>query len=146
LLYSVLTQGSYAANIAGIIAKHQITNGGPVILYQPENEYSGSVGVPFPSAEYMQYVEDQARNAGVVVPLISNDGSPYDHNVPGSGEGEVGMYPMRQPCTLEAVGLSNARIKISMGMTATPLVSTAATPILGPLTVSRRTITSCTSK
>ena len=33
---------NYVRNIAGIIAKAQITNGGPVILLQPENEYSQS--------------------------------------------------------------------------------------------------------
>jgi beta-galactosidase len=30
---------SYAANVAAMIAKAQITNGGRVIFYQPENEY-----------------------------------------------------------------------------------------------------------
>lgn len=89
LQQSPLIVASYASNIGKIIAKHQITNGGPVILYQPENEYSGAVGVPFPNAAYMQYVEDQARNAGVVVPFVSNDASPDGHNAPGTGEGEV---------------------------------------------------------
>jgi len=36
---------NYAANIGATIAKAQITNGGPVILFQPENEYSGSTGI-----------------------------------------------------------------------------------------------------
>lgn len=36
---------NYAAHIGATIAKAQITNGGPIILFQPENEYSGSVGV-----------------------------------------------------------------------------------------------------
>ena len=35
---------NYAANIGAIIAEGQITNGGPVILMQPENEYSGGYG------------------------------------------------------------------------------------------------------
>ncbi|KAK3062696.1 hypothetical protein LTR53_019247, partial [Teratosphaeriaceae sp. CCFEE 6253] len=45
---------NYAANIGRIIAKAQITNGGPVILVQPENEYTGAAAnVPeFPDAEY----------------------------------------------------------------------------------------------
>ncbi len=30
---------SYAANVAAIIAKAQINNGGKVIFYQPESEY-----------------------------------------------------------------------------------------------------------
>ena len=65
------------ANVAGVIAKAQITNGGPVILLQPENEYSqGDTGAPtyFPDPVYFKYVEDQYRNAGIVVPFISNDG------------------------------------------------------------------------
>jgi hypothetical protein len=75
-----------------IIAKHQITNGGSVILYQPENEYSGAVGVKFPNADYMQYVEDQARKAGIVVPFISNDASAGGRNAPGTGKGAVDIY------------------------------------------------------
>ncbi|KAF2227033.1 putative beta-galactosidase [Elsinoe ampelina] len=68
---------NYIANMAGIIAKAQITNGGPVILYQPENEYSqADSNVVFPDSDYFQYVIDQARNAGIVVPLISNDNAP----------------------------------------------------------------------
>ncbi|KAI0018839.1 beta-galactosidase precursor [Xylariomycetidae sp. FL0641] len=83
---------NYAANMGAIIAKAQITNGGPVILYQPENEYTIGLTLPFPSGEYMQYVEDQARDAGVVVPFISNDAAPLGHNAPGSGLGEVDIY------------------------------------------------------
>jgi beta-galactosidase GanA len=76
---------NYVANIGKSIAGAQITNGGPIILVQPENEYTGATtAVPeFPDAVYMQYVEDQLRNAGIVVPLISNDASPKGHNAPG---------------------------------------------------------------
>lgn len=85
---------SYMAHIASTIAKAQITNGGPVILYQPENEYSGSCcGVtPFPDGVYMQYVENQARNAGIVVPFINNDNHPHGYNAPGTGAGAVDIY------------------------------------------------------
>ncbi len=80
------------ANMGRIIAEAQITNGGPVILYQPENEYS--LGVPglFPDGDYMEYVEEQARRAGIVVPMISNDAAPLGHNAPGSGKGAVDIY------------------------------------------------------
>lgn len=88
-----LTVISYIAHVAATIAKYQITNGGPIILYQPENEYSGSSGnVTFPDPVYMQYVLDQARNAGIVVPFISNDASASGHNAPGTGEGSVNIY------------------------------------------------------
>lgn len=84
---------SYIANVAATIANAQITNGGPVILYQPENEYTGACcNVNFPDGGYMQYVIDQARNAGIVVPMLSNDASPKGHNVPGSGTGQVDIY------------------------------------------------------
>lgn len=83
------------ANIAAKIAKAQITNGGPVILYQPENEYSRGEGIPFPNKKYMQYVVDQARKAGIVVPLINNDAFPGGTGAPGTGEGEVDIYVSR---------------------------------------------------
>ncbi|KAI2469735.1 glycoside hydrolase family 35 protein [Annulohypoxylon bovei var. microspora] len=83
---------NYIAQIGSIISRAQITNGGPVILYQPENEYTVGVSIPFPSAKYMQYVEDQARNAGIVVPLISNDAAALGRNAPGTGLGEVDIY------------------------------------------------------
>lgn len=74
----------YVASVSAIIAKAQITNDGPVILLQPENEYSGAEpGVTFPDAAYMQYVEDQYRNGGIIVPLLSNDAYPGGHNAPG---------------------------------------------------------------
>jgi hypothetical protein len=79
--------------VAGAIAKAQITNGGPVILYQPENEYTnGANGFPVPNGQYMQDVMDQARDAGVVVPMISNDQAPRGNSAPGSGLGAVDIY------------------------------------------------------
>jgi hypothetical protein len=84
---------SYMSNMAKIISKYQITNGGPVILYQPENEYTGSAnGYKVPDGQYMQDVINQARDAGVVVPMISNDQSPNGDDAPGSGVGAVDIY------------------------------------------------------
>jgi len=74
---------NYAARIGAIIAKAQITNGGPVVLVQPENEYTQGVTPEFPDAEYFGYVEAQLRNASIVVPFISNDASPKGHFTPG---------------------------------------------------------------
>lgn len=89
----MLTSISYMANVAGTIAKAQITNGGPIILFQPENEYSlACCGVNFPDPKYMQYVEDQARNAGIVIPLMNNDAWAGGHNAPGTGVGAVDIY------------------------------------------------------
>ncbi|KAJ5613996.1 hypothetical protein N7528_007650 [Penicillium herquei] len=87
---------NYMSNVASTIAKAQITNGGPIILYQPENEYSGACcyvsDSEFPDPYYMQYVEDQARNAGVVIPLMNNDAGAEGHNAPGTGIGQVDIY------------------------------------------------------
>ncbi len=68
------------ANIAAAIAKAQITNGGPVILVQPENEYSGSYGTVtggFPNPTYFAYVKKQLRDGGIIVPFINNDACGY---------------------------------------------------------------------
>ncbi|KAK5007345.1 hypothetical protein LTR28_005405, partial [Elasticomyces elasticus] len=76
---------NYARSINQIIAKAQITNGGPVILVQPENEYfQADPGIDFPNPSYFGYVEDQIRSAGIVVPLLSNDAYPHGYFAPGS--------------------------------------------------------------
>ena len=80
------------ANVGKTLAAAQITNGGPIILVQPENEYTASKVEPFPDGEYMQYVQDQIRDAGIVVPFISNDANPGGHNLPGSGPGAMDIY------------------------------------------------------
>lgn len=68
---------NYVSAIAKIIAGAQITNGGPIIMVQPENEYTSWLSVTdFPSPmhrEYMAYVEQQFRNTGIVVLFLSND-------------------------------------------------------------------------
>lgn len=84
---------NYVRQIAQIIAKAQIANGGPVILFQPENEYSQAISdVTFPDREYFQSVEDQYREAGITVPFISNDAAPRGYLTPGSGNGSVDIY------------------------------------------------------
>lgn len=83
---------SYMHHICSIIAKAQITNGGPVILFQPENEYSAAVDVPFPNHKYLKYVNDQARKAGIVVPLVNNDAWQGSTGAPGTGPGAVDIY------------------------------------------------------
>ncbi|QKX55508.1 uncharacterized protein TRUGW13939_02601 [Talaromyces rugulosus] len=81
---------TYYSNTTSLIAKYQISNGGPVILLQPENEYTGSNNEFEPS--YMQYIMDEARSNGIVVPFLSNDPGPYGHNAPESGVGAVDVY------------------------------------------------------
>ncbi|KAL2851105.1 beta-galactosidase extracellular [Aspergillus pseudoustus] len=76
----------YMSSLCESFAKAQITNGGPIILFQPENEYLGTDG------EYMQYIIDQARSAGIVVPFLNNEIGPNGKNAPGTGVGEVDIY------------------------------------------------------
>ena len=83
----------YVQQIGQIIAKAQITNGGPVILLQPENEYSQATSnIFFPDPGYFASVEQQYRNAGIVVPFVSNDAFPHGYFAPGAGEGAVDIY------------------------------------------------------
>ncbi|TQS33842.1 hypothetical protein Golomagni_05799, partial [Golovinomyces magnicellulatus] len=83
---------NYMKHVCSIIAKHQITNGGPIVLFQPENEFSGGINGPYPNGQYMQYVINQARSAGIFVPMINNDVSPSGNYAPGSGSGQMDIY------------------------------------------------------
>ena len=74
------------ANIGSTIAKAQITNGGPVILVQPENEYTYTESQGPPSPGYFEAIIQLLRHAGIVVPLISNDASPQGNDAPGTPE------------------------------------------------------------
>ena len=67
-------------------------NGGPVILFQPENEYSGAVdSISFPDLNYFQEVMDGFHEAGIVVPMMSNDAFTGGHDN-GTGIGSVDIY------------------------------------------------------
>ncbi|KAL4787125.1 beta-galactosidase [Aspergillus varians] len=90
------------------IAKGQITNGGPVILFQPENELTlcvnttgytqlnnmtvGGIDSSCLSKEYMAYVEEKYREAGIVVPYIINDAFSVGNFAPGTGLGAGDIY------------------------------------------------------
>ncbi|KUL82910.1 hypothetical protein ZTR_10382 [Talaromyces verruculosus] len=104
------TTKNYVTTISKIIEKAQITNGGPVIMLQPENEYSSWPGLnttTFPSdmnKEYMAFVEQQFRYAGIEVPFIVNDNLAEGYFAPGSGVGAVDIYgidsyPLRWDCS-----------------------------------------------
>ena len=83
----------YQQKLGQTIAAAQITNGGPIVLVQPENEYSYPYGdIVFPNHEYFAYVESQLRNAGIVVPFIDNDAGPQGLFAPGNGTGSVDIY------------------------------------------------------
>jgi len=56
-------------HIVPIVARHQITNGGSVLMLQVENEYSQDQG----SQQYMQHLIDWAHADGITVPIFHND-------------------------------------------------------------------------
>ncbi|KAE8351357.1 putative beta-galactosidase B [Aspergillus coremiiformis] len=68
----------YWAKVSELIAPHLITNGGNIILYQVENEYSEQwLNIEtresnVPAQEYMQYLQDVARENGIDTPLFHN--------------------------------------------------------------------------
>jgi Glycosyl hydrolases family 35/Fibronectin type III domain len=86
------------AEIDAIIAPHQITHGGDVILYQIENEYTGrSAG----DLQYLADLEQQAKADGIDVPFTFNQccGGPFYT----SGTGAVNIsgpdnYPLGFNC------------------------------------------------
>ena len=99
---------SYLATLGKIIVDAQITNGGPVIMVQPENEYSSWPGANlFPeqmNREVMAFTETQLRDAGIVVPPMVNDPANAGYWAPGFGLGAVDLYgidsyPMRYDCS-----------------------------------------------
>lgn len=107
---------NYMNTMGRIIEKAQITHGGPVIIVQPENEFSTwPGGIGFPSSmnrRYMDFVEKQLLEAGITVPLIVNDNLAMGYWAPGSGLGAVDIYgidsyPLRYDC--ESHGTSNAK-------------------------------------
>lgn len=64
----------YVDKIAPIIKKYEITNGGPIIMVQVENEY-GSYGN---DRVYMKWMHDLWRDKGIEVPFYTADGAtPY---------------------------------------------------------------------
>lgn len=89
----------YISRVLDVISEAQITKGGPIILVQPENEYSLAVGTDNPldsvkllDPNYMEFMKDQFRQDGVNVPLISNDMVPLGNWAPGTGKGELDIY------------------------------------------------------
>ncbi|KAL2754926.1 glycoside hydrolase family 35 protein [Sodiomyces alcalophilus JCM 7366] len=82
----------YTQEIGKIIAKAQITNGGPVLLFQPENEYQHALShVPMPEYEYWAAVDAQYRQAGIVVPYVNNEAHMYGY-ITAHTEASVDIY------------------------------------------------------
>ena len=116
----VNTTRTYIAHVGKIISEAEINKGGPVILFQPENEYSlcsGFQGIDEISScldkRYMKIIQDEYRKAGITVPMHSNDALPIGNFKPGSGVGETDIYgydfyPLswgQEPCNLRSDNL-----------------------------------------
>ncbi|KAJ5202980.1 beta-galactosidase [Penicillium cf. viridicatum] len=98
----------YIKSTGESIAKGQITNGGPVILFQPENEYTlcvnttgytqvnnmtvGGIDSSCLDKEYMVYVQKKYREAGITVPYIIYDAFSVGNFAHGSGAGAGDIY------------------------------------------------------
>lgn len=79
---------NYVSKIGKIIADAQITNGGPVIAFQAENEYTfGASWVQWPDVEYIDTANQLFRDAGIVVPFINNEAAAIGLFVPGEPGG-----------------------------------------------------------
>lgn len=64
----------FIQKVGAIIARNQITEGGPVILYQVENELQETVHrADNTLVIYMEQIKKASRDAGIVVPFISNE-------------------------------------------------------------------------
>ncbi|KAJ3902306.1 glycoside hydrolase family 35 protein [Lentinula edodes] len=83
----------YLNTIAQLISRNQVTEGGPIILVQAENEFSASsVNSP-----YMQAVIDTHRANGVVIPITHNDqhsgeNGNFSPDLPGPGQNKTNKY------------------------------------------------------
>lgn len=64
----------WVARVGALVAAHSVTEGGPVILNQVENELQETAhAADDPVVRYMVQVEAAFRDAGVVVPFTSNE-------------------------------------------------------------------------
>lgn len=108
----------WVQKVGSIIAANQITNGGPVILTQVENELTETVH----SADntlviYMEQLKKAFREAGIVVPFTHNEkgmrGQSWstDYQDVGGAVNVYGLdsYPGGQSCTNPTTGFKVVR-------------------------------------
>jgi beta-galactosidase GanA len=87
------------SQIDSIIAAHQITRGGDVILYQIENEYTGKSAA---DVQYMADLEQQATSDGIDVPFTFNQCCGSDTFTSGTGAVNISgqdNYPLGFNCS-----------------------------------------------
>ena len=69
---SLRTSKHWYDNVLPVIRRHQITEGGPIILMQIENEIDFTDVPEVEQREYMRFLAKLAWDTGINVPLISN--------------------------------------------------------------------------
>jgi Glycosyl hydrolases family 35/Beta-galactosidase, domain 2/Beta-galactosidase second all-beta domain len=69
---SLRTSKHWYDNVLPVIRRHQITEGGPIILMQIENEIDFTDVPEVEQREYIRFLARLAWDAGIQVPLISN--------------------------------------------------------------------------
>ncbi|KAF8598092.1 glycoside hydrolase family 35 protein [Ceratobasidium sp. AG-I] len=105
----------YMERYTSILSKHQVTNGGNLVLFQLENEFWGqrtnSGAENWPLIAYMQRLEKTSRDAGLVIPFFTNApnmGSKSwskDYDVNGAQDiYGVDSYPSCWSCNLNECG------------------------------------------
>ncbi|KAG8833652.1 hypothetical protein FRC17_010317 [Serendipita sp. 399] len=93
----------YIAAISDIIRRNQISEGGPIISVQMENEYTNrkDQGPPY-KPEMMEQLRKAFVDAGVVVPLTHNDAGMNGYYVNGTGAPDLygfDDYPQGFDCS-----------------------------------------------
>ncbi|KAH9849470.1 glycoside hydrolase superfamily [Lenzites betulinus] len=89
----------YVSNIIDLTKSNQVTEGGPMLLMQIDNEYSQT---PVSHAEYFADLEAQYRTNGIIVPLTYNDPGEKQQFVNGTGAPDLyglDFYPNNFNCT-----------------------------------------------
>ncbi|KAI0092324.1 glycoside hydrolase superfamily [Irpex rosettiformis] len=93
----------YVDAIIDMTVENQISNGGPVIAIQIDNEYSQS---PIQNAEYFAQLEEKYRSNGIVIPLTYNDPGEGRNFINGTGAVDIyglDSYPQGFDCSNPAV-------------------------------------------
>jgi len=89
----------YVQGIIDVTVPNQVTNGGPIIAVQIDNEYSQN---PIGRAEYFVELEAAYRDGGVVVPLTYNDPGQGRNFINGTGAVDIyglDSYPQGFDCS-----------------------------------------------
>lgn len=82
---------NYVHTVGEMFAPYQLGQNGTIILLQLENELSTAAvaGTVFPAEEYMVFLNDAFRDAGLTVPTFHNDVS---HNGIYAGDAVPDVY------------------------------------------------------